>query len=45
MRYGAKRELDGRNLALHACRLAVVHPTLKQVMVWEAPVPDTWPES
>ena len=45
MRYGAKRELDGRNLALHACRLAVVHPTLKEVMVWEAPVPDTWPES
>lgn len=45
MRYGAKRELDGRNLALHASRLAVVHPTLKEVMVWEAPVPDTWPES
>lgn len=44
MRYGATRELDGQNLALHATRLGIIHPTRKEPMVWEAPVPETWPE-
>lgn len=26
-RYGAERELDGRNLALHCYRMAIIHPT------------------
>lgn len=41
-RYGAERELDGRNLALHAYRLAVTHPTEKKWMAWTAPPPASW---
>jgi len=43
MRYGAKRELDGRNLALHARRLVVWHPTREERMEWESVEPATWP--
>ena len=42
LRYGARRALDGRNLALHAWRLALDHPTRKERMAWEAPPPATW---
>ena len=42
LRYGARRELDGRNLALHCWRLALDHPTRKERMGWEAPPPATW---
>ena len=41
-RYGATRELDGRNLALHAYRLAFVHPVQRKPMVFVAPPPVTW---
>jgi 23S rRNA pseudouridine1911/1915/1917 synthase len=41
-RYGASRELDGRNLALHCYRLCVDHPTLRERMCWTAPPPSSW---
>ena len=42
IRYGARRELDGRTLALHAYRLTLDHPTLGEPMTWTAPPPPTW---
>lgn len=42
-RYGSRSELDGRNLALHACALALDHPTRKTRMGWTASPPGTWP--
>lgn len=42
-RYGARRELDGRNLALHAYHLALMHPTQRERVGWSAPPPDVWP--
>lgn len=41
-RYGASREMDGRNLALHAHRLGILHPTRKQWMVFSTPPPAAW---
>lgn len=41
-RYGASRELDGRNLALHCYRLGVIHPTKKEWMSFSAPPPPSW---
>lgn len=41
-RYGARRELDGRNLALHAYRLTVEHPTRREPLAFSAPPPETW---
>jgi len=43
-RYGSKSELDGRNLALHAARLSILHPTKKDPVSWESPLPNSWPE-
>ncbi len=42
LRYGAARELDGRNLALHAYRLAFEHPVRREPMDFRAPPPATW---
>ncbi len=42
LRYGATRPFDGRNLALHCYRLAVIHPTLRTPVAWTAPPPETW---
>lgn len=42
MRYGARSEFDGRNLALHAYDLGLEHPTLRKWMRWQAPTPATW---
>jgi len=42
LRYGAKREFDGRNLALHCLRLGLLHPTRREPMSWVARPPDTW---
>lgn len=42
-RYGSRTELDGKNLALHAARLELMHPTKKEQMSWSSPVPTTWP--
>ena len=41
-RYGAQRELDGRNLALHCYSLTVEHPTRRERMTWQAAPPATW---
>ncbi|GMQ81404.1 MAG: RluA family pseudouridine synthase [Rhodothermia bacterium] len=42
-RYGASRELDGKNLALHSYRLRLTHPVRKMEMNWTCPVPESWP--
>ncbi len=44
MKYGAKRELDGQNLALHAYRLDFEHPVQRIPLEFLAPVPATWPK-
>lgn len=41
-RYGARTELDGRNLALHCYRLGIVHPTRREPLDWSALPPPTW---
>ncbi len=41
-RYGAARELDGRNLALHAFRLTVTHPVTSKRISFCAPPPSVW---
>ena len=41
-RYGAVRELDGRNLALHAYRLTVAHPVTQERMTFCTPPPPAW---
>lgn len=41
-RYGASRELDGRNLALHCYRLEVEHPTQRTRIAWTARPPGSW---
>jgi 23S rRNA pseudouridine1911/1915/1917 synthase len=43
LRYGAKTKFDGRNLALHAFKLELDHPTLKEKVSYTAPLPATWP--
>jgi RluA family pseudouridine synthase len=42
-RYGSRRPLDGRTLALHCVRLSIDHPTRGDRMTWSAPPPDSWP--
>ena len=42
-RYRSRRELAGRNLALHAGALELDHPTKKDRMRFVAMVPRTWP--
>ena len=42
LRYGARQEFDGRNLALHGYRMQVEHPTQREPMAFTAPPPDTW---
>lgn len=44
LRYGAKTEHDGRNLALHCYLLELMHPVRKEKMRWAALPPDTWPD-
>ncbi len=41
-RYGAVRELDGRNLALHAFRLTVAHPVTRERITFCTPPPPAW---
>lgn len=43
-KYGAKEELDGRNLALHSSLLEIEHPTKNERIKWSVPVPPTWKE-
>jgi tRNA pseudouridine32 synthase/23S rRNA pseudouridine746 synthase/23S rRNA pseudouridine1911/1915/1917 synthase len=42
LRYGATRELDGQNLALHSFYLAVEHPVEHVGCSWAAAPPDAW---
>lgn len=42
LRYGAEREFDGRNLALHSYRLEIEHPTKREAMPFSALPPPTW---
>ena len=42
LRHGASREFDGRNLALHAWRLALAHPIGAAPMVWHQAAPSSW---
>lgn len=42
LRYGARHELDGRNLALHAYALTIEHPTRRVAMTWRSAPPPTW---
>lgn len=42
LRYGAEREFDGRNLALHSYRLEIEHPTKREPMLFSALPPPTW---
>lgn len=44
LRYGAERELDGRNLALHSHAIAFEHPTEERRVSFAARPPETWPE-
>ncbi|HLU46517.1 MAG TPA: RNA pseudouridine synthase [Planctomycetota bacterium] len=42
LRYGARRIFDGRNLALHAWRLEILHPVGGDRRVFRADPPATW---
>lgn len=42
LRYGARHELDGQNLALHSLLLRCEHPTRREPMVFAAPPPAAW---
>ncbi len=42
LRYGAKREFDGQNLALHAYELGFEHPVRKESMHFAAKPPASW---
>ncbi|MEP0546422.1 MAG: RNA pseudouridine synthase [Rhodothermales bacterium] len=42
LRYGAEREFDGRNLALHSYRLEIEHPTKREPMAFSVLPPATW---
>lgn len=42
LRYGSRREFDGRNLALHSYRLGLEHPVLKTPAAWTALPPESW---
>lgn len=41
-KYGAKRELDGRNLALHCFFLSLSHPVKDETMKWIGRPPRSW---
>ncbi len=42
MRYGARREVDGRTLALHAYHLRLEHPTRREGVAFTAAPPPAW---
>jgi 23S rRNA pseudouridine1911/1915/1917 synthase len=43
LRYGASAPLAGKQIALFAARLTVVHPTSGQELTFSAPLPRGWP--
>lgn len=44
LKYGASSQFDGNNLALHAFSLSFDHPTRKDRLVFESPLPAVWPD-
>jgi 23S rRNA pseudouridine1911/1915/1917 synthase len=40
LKYGAREPLPDKSIALHARRLEVTHPTTKEALAFEAPLPD-----
>ena len=42
LRYGAKKEFDGQNLALHCYLLGLEHPVKKEHMQWTQLPPPAW---
>ncbi|MBO6577125.1 MAG: RNA pseudouridine synthase [Rhodothermales bacterium] len=44
LRYGAKQEFDGRNLALHAYQLGLEHPVRREPVAWTSPPDRRWPD-
>lgn len=42
LKYRATRPFDGRNMALHAHRITIEHPTKREKMTFTAPFPKTW---
>ena len=42
LRYGAKKEFDGKNVALHCYLLGLEHPVKKELMKWVAKPSSTW---
>lgn len=42
LKYGARAELDGRNIALHAHCLVFEHPVRREPLAWSAPPPASW---
>ncbi len=43
LKYGAPRSNPDGGISLHAHRLSFMHPVRKELMLVEAPVPETWP--
>jgi 23S rRNA pseudouridine1911/1915/1917 synthase len=43
LRYGARQELDGKNLALHAGGLVLDHPTRRERLAWASQPSEAWP--
>lgn len=42
-RYGSRFKLDGSRLALRAIRVELVHPTRKEILKVQSPLPEGWP--
>ncbi|HQV30545.1 MAG TPA: RNA pseudouridine synthase [Calditrichia bacterium] len=42
LRYGARNKFDGQNIALHARRIVLMHPTQKSEIIFEADPPPSW---
>ena len=42
VKYRSKHSFDGRNMALHAHRITIEHPTKREKMTFTAPFPKTW---
>jgi len=43
LRYGARNPLPGKQIALLAWRLLLEHPTRREPLLFESPIPDGWP--
>ena len=43
LKYGAPRSNPDGGICLHARRITLIHPTKKELLTIEAPIPATWP--